>query len=112
MPMKRIAIYASLFLGALMLNMSCGRHRVVVHGFVDERPDSILFDLKDYVLPASEVDLWNVVKCGGYYFFCFNEQKRGGWGDSSQSYLIAVSGDKLKTKTIPLPDGVNGFSTV
>lgn len=112
MPMKRIAIYASLFLGALMLNMSCGRHRVVVHGFVDEPQDSILFDLKDYVLPASEVDLWNVVKCGGYYYFCFNEQKRGGWGDSSQSYFIAVSGDKLKTKTIPLPDGVNGFSTV
>lgn len=55
MFMKRIAIYALMLLVALIV--SCGRHRLVVHGFVDEPQDSILFDLKDYVLPASEVDL-------------------------------------------------------
>ena len=54
MFMKRIAIYALMLLVALIV--SCGRHRLVVHGFVDEPQDSILFDLKDYVLPASEVE--------------------------------------------------------
>ena len=108
--MKRTIVYCSIIIWTLVLIASCGRHRLVVHGFVDEPQDSILFDLKDFVLPASEVDLWNVVKCGGYYYFCFSEQKRGGWGYSPQSFLIALSEDKLNTEYVPLPDGVKAFS--
>ena len=67
MLMKRTIVYCSIIIWTLVLIASCGRHRQVVHGFVDAPQDSILFDLKDYVLPASEVDLWNVVKCDGYY---------------------------------------------
>ena len=104
MFMKRIAIYALMLLVALIV--SCGRHRLVVHGFVDEPQDSILFDLKDYVLPASEVDLWNVMKYDGYYYFCFHEQMRGKWG-GSHSFLMGASEDKLHARYIPLPDNVN-----
>ena len=108
MFMKRIAIYALMLLVALIV--SCGRHRLVVHGFVDEPQDSILFDLKDYVLPASEVDLWNVVKCGGYYYFTFHEQMRGEWG-GSHSLLMGASEDKLQVRYIPLPDNVKSISS-
>ena len=89
----------------LVLVASCGCHRRVARGFFDGPRDSILFDLKGYVFPASEVYLWNGLKCGGYYFFCFNEQqKRMGWC-SFQSFLIAVSCDKHKTAHVPLPGG-------
>lgn len=108
MFMKRIAIYALMLLVELIV--SCGRHRLVVHGFVDEPQDSILFDLKDYVLPASEVDLWNVVKCGGYYYFTFHEQMRGEWG-GSHSLLMGASEDKLQVRYIPLPDNVKSISS-
>ena len=107
--MKRIFTYCSLIIWTLALIASCGRPRLVTHGFVDVPQDSILFDLKDYVLPASEVNLWNVVKCGGYFYFTFHEQMRGKWG-SSHSFLMGTSEDKLKPKYIPLPDGVDDFS--
>lgn len=109
MFMKRIAIYALMLLVALIV--SCRRHRLVVHGFVDEPQDSILFDLKDYVLPASEVDLWNVMKYDGYYYFCFHEQMRGKWG-GSHSFLMGASEDKLHARYIPLPDNVNSISSI
>ena len=108
--MKQIAIFASILLGSLILIVSCGRHRMVVRGFVDEPQDSILFDLKDYVLPASEVELWNVVKCGGYYYFTFYEQTRGQWG-GSHSFLMGASEDKLHARYIPLPESVKSISS-
>ena len=108
--MKRISIFASILLGSLILIVSCGRHRMVVRGFVDEPQDSILFDLKDYVLPASEVELWNVVKCGGYYYFTFYEQTRGQWG-GSHSFLMGASEDKLHARYIPLPESVKSISS-
>ena len=107
--MKRTVFYCSIIIWTLFLIASCGRHRLVVHGFVNEPQDSILFDLKDYVLPSSEVDLWNVVKCGGYYYFTFHEQMKGKWG-GSHSFLMGASEDNHKPKFIPLPDGMNSFS--
>ena len=109
MFMKRIAIYALLLLGAFWLIVSCARHRQVGHGFVDEPQDSILFDLKDYVLPASEVDLRNVVKCGGYYYFSFYEQTRDKWG-GSHCFLIGASEDDLEARYIPLPEIIKSHS--
>ena len=110
MLMKRTIVYCSIIIWMLVLIVSCGRHRQVVHGFVDAPQDSILFDLKDYVLPASEVDLWNVVKCGGYYYFTFHEQRRGKWG-GSHSFLMGASEDKLQARYIPLPDNVKSISS-
>ena len=109
--MKRTIVYCSIIIWTLVLFASCGRYRLVVHGFVDEPQDSILFDLKDYVLPASEVDLWNVVKCDGYYYFCFHEQMRGKWG-GSHSFLMGASEDKLQARYIPLPENVKSFSSI
>ena len=107
--MKRIFPYCTIIIWTLVLIASCGRPRLVTHRFVDVPQDSILFDLKDYVLPASEVDLWNVVKCGGYFYFSFYEQMRGHWG-GSHSFLMGASEDKLNPRFIPLPDGVDDFS--
>lgn len=110
MLMKRTIVYCSIIIWTLVLIASCGRHRQVVHGFVDAPQDSILFDLKDYVLPASEVDLWNVVKCGGYYYFTFHEQRRGKWV-GSHFFLMGASEDKLQARYIPLPDNVKSISS-
>ena len=109
--MKRIFFYCSIIIWTLVLFASCGRPRLVTHGFVDVPQDSILFDLKDYVLPASEVDLWSVVKCGGYYYFSFHEQMRGSWG-GSHTFLMGASEDKLKPKYIPLPDSAKSISSI
>ena len=95
----------------LVLVVSCDRKRQVARGFVNDPQDSILFDLKDYVLPASEVDLWNVVKCDGYYYFCFHEQMRGKWG-GSHSFLMGASKDNLRARYIPLPENVKSISSI
>lgn len=107
--MKRSVFVCSLLAWTLVHIVSCDHHRLVAHGFVDEPQDSILFDLKDYVLPASEVDLGHVIKCDGYYYFCFHEQMRGKWG-GSHYFLMGASEKGLKPKYIPLPDGINDFS--
>lgn len=61
--LKRSIFVCSLIVWTLVHILSCDHNRLAFRGFVDEPQDSILFDLKDYVLPASKVDLWNVVKC-------------------------------------------------
>ena len=110
LSMKRSILVYSIIVWTLVHIVSCDRHRQVAHGFVNDPQDSILFELNDYVLPASEVDLWNVVKCGGYYYFCFHEQmrdKRGG----SHSFLMGASEDKLQARYIPLPETVKSISS-
>ena len=110
LSMKRSIVVCSIIVWTLVHFVSCDRHRQVAHGFVDNPQDSILFDLNDYVLPASEVDLWNVVKCDGYYYFCFHEQMRGKWG-GSHSFLMGASEDKLQARYIPLPENAKSISS-
>ena len=107
--MKRAVIFCFCIAGILFGIMSCGRHRLVVRGFVDEPLDSIIFDLKDHALPASEVCIWDVEKAGGYYYFTFYEIMEGGWG-GSHYFLMAASEDKLEAKYVPLPEGAKDYS--
>ena len=111
MFMKRITIYALMLLGALMLFMSCGRHRPGAHGFVDAPQDSLFLDLKEFVYPASDVYLSRAVKGNGFYYLVFYEQRRFNDFDSKR-IIMAISEDNLQTKHIPLPESVDDFSSV
>ena len=109
--MKHLIVYCSVLFWSLVLVASSGHNRVVAHGFVNEPQDSIVFDLKDYVLPASEINIWSVNKCDGYLYFVFHEQSRSNF-NASHSFLMAVSEDDLLAKYVPLPANVNDFSSI
>ena len=109
--MKRIKVLPLLLFGAVALIVSCERQKQRAHGFVNEPQDSIWFNLKDYVLPASEISIWDVKKCGGYYYVCFHERTRSNF-NASHSVLMAVSEDKLQTMHVPLPDEAYDFSSI
>ena len=87
------------------MQMSCDRHRLVVRGFVDEPQDSILIDLSEFVHSASKIELFDVIKCDGYYYFRFD-------GVGPYPILMAASENGLKAKHIPLPDGVDGVRLI
>lgn len=109
--MKRIKALPLLLFGAISLIVSCEHQKQRAHGFVNEPQDSIWFNLKDYVLPASEVSIWDVKKCGGYYYVCFHERTRSDF-NASHSILMAVSEDKLQTMHVPLPDEAYDFTSI
>ena len=68
--MKRTVIFFLLAAWAVIV-ASCSRHRLVVNGFVDEPQDSILIDLSQYVFPDSRIEIKDVKKLDGYYYFRF-----------------------------------------
>jgi hypothetical protein len=104
--MKRtIFLYLSAILTLSLMQMSCDRHRLVVRGFVDEPQDSILIDLSEFVHSASKIELFDVIKCDGYYYFRFD-------GVGPYPILMAASENGLKAKHIPLPDGVDGVRLI
>ena len=109
--MKRFLILCSLLAWTLLLIASSSHKRVVTHGFVNEPQDSIVFNLKDYVLPASEISILSVNKCDGYLYFWFHEQSRSDF-NASHSFLMAASEDNLLAKYVPFPANVNDFSSV
>ena len=108
MRMKRTVIFFLLAVWALLV-ISCSHPRLVVRGFVDEPQDSILIDLSKYVKPGSGVELANVRKCDGYYYFQFFEVQPA---SGIRSILMAASESRLKARHIPLPDDVNGISDI
>ena len=109
--MKRTIVYCSIIIWTLVLIASCGRHRPVVHGFVDAPQDSLFLDLKEFVFPASEVYLSRAVKCNGFYYLVFYEQGRF-HNLGSKRIIMAISEDNLQTKHIPLPEHVDDFSSI
>ena len=109
--MRHPLLLCSILAGALALSASCSHRRAAPRGFVDEARDSIVFDLKGYVHPDSEISIWNVKKCGAYYYFCFDESTRSDF-NASHTILMAASADKLQTRYVPLPDGVNDFASI
>ena len=98
--MKR-TIYLNLLvvLTLTLIQVSCSHHRFAIRGFIDEPQDSIHFDLSEYAYPTSEIELYDVRKCDGYYYFKF--------GGGPYSILMAASENGLKVKHISLPDGVD-----
>ena len=110
MHMKRTVIFFLLAVWALLV-ASCSRHRLVVNGFVDEPQDSILIDLSQYVFPDSRIEIKDVKKLDGYYYFRFGMTYRGDF-EGPPSLLMAAAEDKLKAKHIPLPDDVNEVSSI
>ena len=110
--MKRAIILYFLIIWALFLIVvSCDRHRHVIRGFVDEPQDSILFDLSEYAHPASRIELFDVEKCDGNYYFRFYVIYKDGF-DGPRSILMAVSENRLKAKRITLPDGVDYIRSI
>ena len=100
--MKRTAIICLIISCTFHLTVSCNHHRNDIKGFENVPQDTLRFDLKDYVHPDSRIQLERVVKCGGQYYFIFNEYSRA----HLLSILISASEDNLKTKHIPLPGDV------
>jgi len=110
--MKRtIILYLLSIFTLTLMQVSCGRHRLVVRGFIDEPQDSILIDLSEYLHPASKIELFDVRKCNGYYYFRFDRGYRDDY-DGPCSILMAASENGLKAKHIPLPDGVDGVRQI
>ena len=104
-------LLCSLLFSTLVLVAFSNHDRVIAHGFVNEPQDSIVFEIKDYVLPASEITIWNVIKCDGYLYFCFHEQSRSDF-NASHNFLMAASEDNLLAKYVPLPDNADDFSSI
>ena len=105
--MKRtIILFLLAILTLTLMQVSCDRHRHIVRGFVDQSQDSILIDLSEYTHPASKIELFDVKKCDGYYYFRFDGVYRDDY-DGPYSILIAASENGHKAKHIPLPDGVD-----
>lgn len=107
--MKKTIVSPAPSLFLLILIASCGFHKQHRRVFIDDQKDSIVFDLTDYVLPASRIYLQDVRKSSGYYYLRFVEDFRCHFG-GTRSFLTAVSETDHKVRSIPLPEGVHGFS--
>ena len=110
--MKRtIILFLLAILTLTLMQVSCDRHRHIVRGFVDQSQDSILIDLSEYAHSASKIELFDVRKCDGYYYFRFDGVYRDDF-DGPYPILMAASENGLKAKHIPLPDGVDNVRQI
>lgn len=72
-------------------------------GFKDDTLDSIVFNFTDYVLPASDIELVDVVKANDRYYCLFAEDSRTHW-EYRPYILMCYSLNKRKPYQIPLPE--------
>lgn len=97
--------HISLFLCFVGIALSCGYRQGSLEGFKDEPQDSIVFDLEDYVRPASDIELWDVVKVNDRYYCLFDERSRNSalW-EYRPDILMCYTISKKKPYRIPLPE--------
>lgn len=99
-------------MGILLLAVvSCGWKQSRFSCFHNEAQDSVYVDLRDYVLPASTVTLHSAVKVCDKYYLNFCEKARSHRG-GEKDILVELSEPAHKSRIIPLPGGVGGFSSV
>ncbi len=97
--------HISLFLCFVGIALSCGYRQGSLEGFKDEPQDSIVFDLEDYVMLASDIELWDVVKVNERYYCLFDERSRNSalW-EYRPDILMCYTISKKKPYRIPLPE--------
>ena len=54
------------------VSFSCGPRPGLFVEFKDEPQDSIIFNLTEYALPASDIELYDVVKANDRYYCLFS----------------------------------------
>ena len=93
--------------------LSCSTRQDVHAGFRDEPQRSVVFDFEGKALPASDIELNNVVKAGGMYFCHFSERRRSSWGpNSSPDHLVSFSFNDRKLQWLPLPEDDGDLRTI
>ena len=84
------------------VSFSCGPRPGLFVEFKDEPQDSIIFNLTEYALPASDIELYDVVKANDRYYCLFSEITQSFWG-YRPDILMCFSLSTRKPYHIPLP---------
>lgn len=93
--------------------LSCSTRQDVHAGFRDEPQESVVFDFEEKALPASDIELNNVVKAGGMYYCHFSERRRSSWGpNTSPDHLVSFSFNDRKLQWLPLPEEDGDLRTI
>ena len=84
------------------VSFSCGPRPGLFVEFKDEPQDSIIFNLTEYALPASDIELYDVVKANDRYYCLFSEITQSYW-EYRPDILMCFSLSTRKPYHIPLP---------
>ena len=105
--------HVSLFILAVCC-LSCSQRPDVHAGFRDEPQESVVFDFEEYALPASDIELFDVVKAGGMYYCRFVEKRRTNWWgiNTSPDHLVSFSFRDRKPHRLPLPEEDGEMRTI
>ena len=95
--------HISLFFCFAWVSLSCGHRQGTPEVFIDEPQDSIVFDLTEYAMPASDIELADVVKANDRYYCLFAEKSRTHW-EYRPDILMCYSLNKREPYQIPLPE--------
>ena len=95
--------HISLFFCFAWVSLSCGHGQGTLKVFIDEPHDSIVFDLTEYAMPASDIELADVVKANDRYYCLFVEKSRTHW-EHRPDILMCYSSNKREPYQIPLPE--------
>ena len=96
----------------VLFSLSCAHRQDIHTGFRDVPQDSVVFDLNPDAFPASDIELFDVVKSGGLYYCKFYEGNSSWKRIHHRDYLMAFSPRDREPRLLPLPEDVKYLRSI
>ena len=96
----------------VLFSLSCAHRQDIHTGFRDVPQDSVVFDLNPDAFPASDIELFDVVKSGGLYYCKFYEINSSWKRIHHRDYLMAFSLRDREPRLLPLPEDVKYLRSI